>query len=31
MSAEGHAVGTITLGGVLFNVSVSQGPIPKEE
>jgi hypothetical protein len=26
--AEGQAIGTITLGGVLFYVSVSQGPIP---
>jgi hypothetical protein len=28
MAAEGQAIGTITLGGVLFYVSVSQGPIP---
>lgn len=27
LASEGHAIGTITLGGVLFYVSVSQGPI----
>lgn len=28
--AEGQAIGTITLGGVLFHVSISQGPLPGE-
>jgi len=28
--AEGQAIGTITLGGVLFHVSSSQGPLPGE-
>ena len=27
LASEGQAIGTITLGGVLFYVSVSQGPI----
>jgi len=26
--AEGQVIGTITLGGVLWHVSISQGPIP---
>lgn len=30
MAAEGQAIGTITLGGVLFYVSVSRGPIPTQ-
>jgi hypothetical protein len=30
MAAEGQAIGTITLGGVLFYVSVSRGPIPRQ-
>jgi hypothetical protein len=30
MIAEGQVIGTITLGGVLFYVSVSQGPIPRQ-
>jgi hypothetical protein len=30
LRAEGQAVGTITLGGVLFYVSVSQGPLPRQ-
>jgi len=28
MAAEGRAIGTIILGGVLFHVSISHGPIP---
>ncbi|HET9954811.1 MAG TPA: hypothetical protein VFQ61_09915 [Polyangiaceae bacterium] len=31
MMAEGQAIGSITLGGVLFYVSVSQGPIPRQK
>jgi hypothetical protein len=31
MAAEGQAIGTITLGGTLFYVSVSQGPIPRQK
>ena len=31
MAAEGTAMGTITLGGVLFYVSVSHGPIPRQQ
>ena len=31
LAAEGHAMGTITLGGTQFCVSVSQGPIPSHE
>jgi hypothetical protein len=31
MVAEGQAIGTITLGGTLFYVSVSQGPIPRQK
>jgi hypothetical protein len=30
LSAEGQAVGTITLGGASFYVSVSQGPLPRQ-
>ena len=29
--SEGYAIGTITLGGVLFKVSISQGPIPNND
>jgi hypothetical protein len=29
MLGEGQVVGTITLGGVLFYVSISQGPMPR--
>jgi hypothetical protein len=28
LAAEGRAIGTIALGGTLFHVSISQGPIP---
>lgn len=28
LAGEGKAIGTITLGGVLFNVSISSGPMP---
>ena len=28
MAAEGQAIGTITLGGALLHVSISQGPLP---
>jgi hypothetical protein len=28
MIAEGEVIGTITLGGVLFRVSIAQGTIP---
>ncbi len=31
LMAEGMAIGTITLGGTLFHVSISQGPLPPEE
>lgn len=31
LTAEGVAMGTITLGGVLFHVSVSLGPIPNDD
>ena len=31
MRAEGLAIGSITLGGVLFHVSVSQGRIPEQQ
>lgn len=29
--AEGRAIGTITMGGVLFHVSISPGPIPRQK
>ena len=31
LTSEGLAIGTITLGGMLFNISISQGPIPKDD
>ncbi|MGD8642523.1 MAG: hypothetical protein PVG89_17950, partial [Gammaproteobacteria bacterium] len=30
LATEGKAIGTITLGGILFNVSITQGPLPKQ-
>ena len=31
LAAEGVAIGTITLGGVMFNVTISVGPIPEND
>jgi hypothetical protein len=31
LTSEGLAIGTITLGGMLFSISISQGPIPKDD
>jgi hypothetical protein len=31
LASEGLAIGTITLGGLLFNVSISFGPIPNDD
>jgi hypothetical protein len=31
LATEGLAIGTITLGGLLFNVSISLGPIPNDD
>jgi hypothetical protein len=31
LASEGIAIGTITLGGVLFHVSISQGSIPDHD
>jgi hypothetical protein len=31
LAAEGFAIGTITLGGTLFHVSITLGPIPKDD
>jgi hypothetical protein len=31
LASEGRAIGTITLGGLTFNVSISLGPIPNHD